>query len=59
MHVHYCVLGLVFPGALFRRFTAAMIDPANQSIQRMRASRLAQSQSERRWRLARTADGGR
>lgn len=28
-------------------------------MQRMRASRLRQSQFERPWRLARTADGGR
>jgi hypothetical protein len=31
----------------------------NHSIQRMRASRLRQSQSGRQWRLARTADAGR
>ena len=31
----------------------------NNTIQPMRASRLAQSQLIVRWRLARTADGGR
>jgi len=48
-----------FRGLLVSGVFMVPTSPANHSMQRMRASRLRQSQIERPWRLARTADGRR